>query len=934
MNNLFLRPLRSSSKDYEALVEFEMLRALAGAFCNGAAGRWSERDGAKRLPRRQRRRAALALGDFRPGCSIAAVTLAMCAISPVRAQEATAAPVTADGTAAVTIRSITVTGNQRLETQTILSYLRLRVGQGYDRVALDQALKDLAATELFKDYQITDEGGALTIEVTENPVINRVILEGNKRLKEDKVRPEIKLAPRQIFTRSKVRADVARIIELYKRQGRFAATVEPKMVALDQNRVDVVFEINEGPKSKVRRINILGNEKFKDKDLLGEMATKESRFMTMLSSNTSYDPDRLAYDQQKLRLFYLANGYADFRVISAVAELTSNKQDFIITYVVEEGERYKFANVDVKSDLRDFQPEMLKKLLPMKTGAWYDAKLVEDTVESLSETAGLFGYAFADIDPEFRRDPETRTMAITFNVAESPRTYVERIDVNGNTLTHDKVVRREFRLNEGDAFNSFGVKRTENRINSLGYFQENLAIERKEGSAPDRIVLETNVEEKPTGELSLSAGYSSTENMLLQASIRQRNFRGLGQQLQASVSYSSYSKSIELGFTEPYLLDRNISLGGSIYRRDLNSYNLIGNDRQTTFQQVTTGLQVNAGVPVTEFMSLFARYTLNYDDVTLDESTYYFGDACDPLVAGRYLCDAIGKRLTSLVGFTLAYDDRDNRMRPTRGQSASISQDFAGLGGDVQYARTRLAATKHFNLGSRFILNLSGEGGYIHPFGGKSMTSDKVLLTDRFFLGEPQMRGFDIRGVGPRVLRYSSVDISDPSNPILDTSAGTATDDALGGRAYYQGRLEMDIPLGTGAKELGLRPSIFLDTGAVFGLRKPTLTTLANFRDPSDGLTKYLCRNASAGTTQFATQSTGADGTPSGTYSVCPSGFSALAPFEERYFGNSWLPRVAVGIGVNWNSPFGPFRIDFAYALRKEEGDDTKRFSFNVGTQF
>lgn len=871
--------------------------------------------------------------------------------APVMAQEVVPptvpAPAPEAAPTATTVQSITVVGNQRLEAQTILSYLRLRVGQPYDRSVLDQALKDLAATELFKDFQITDNAGALQIQVTENPVINRVILEGNKRLKEDKIRPEIKLAPRQIFTRSKVRADVARIIELYKRQGRFAATVEPKMVSLDQNRVDVVFEINEGPKSKVRQINIIGNDKFSDGDLKDEMATKESGLLTILSSNTSYDPDRLAYDQQKLRLFYLANGYADFRVISAVAELTSNKQDFIITYVVEEGERYKFGNVDVKSELRDFQPEMLQKLLPMKKDDWYDAKLVEDTVESLSETAGLFGYAFADINPEFRRDAETRTMAITFNVAESPRTYVERIDVNGNTLTHDKVVRREFRLNEGDAFNSFGIKRTENRLNSLGYFQENLEIERKEGSAPDRIILETNVEEKPTGELSLSAGFSSIENFLLQASIRQRNFRGLGQQLQASVNYSSYSKSIELGFTEPYLFDRNISVGGSIYRRDLNSFNFINNDRRTTFQQVTTGFQLNAGVPLTEFMSFFARYSLNYDDVTLDKDLYYFGGQCDPFVAGRYLCDAIGTRTTSLVGYTIAYDDRDNRIRPTRGQSLSLSQDFAGLGGSVKYVRTRANASKHFNLGSRFILNLSAEGGYIYPFGGRpTPTSDKVRLTDRFFLGEPQMRGFDIRGIGPRVIRYG-VDNTDPANPKVITDANSdrgQIDDALGGRAYYQGRLELDIPLGSGAKELGLRPSIFLDVGSVFSVKRPTLTTLANFTDPADGLTKNLCRDSATGSVTFAglNDPVDTDGNPATppvvqtAYQKCGTATTIrnLSPFEERFFGDSWLPRVSIGAGVNWNSPFGPFRIDFAYALRKEEGDDTKRFSFNVGTQF
>jgi len=837
------------------------------------------------------------------------------------------------------VRSITVQGNQRLEADTIRSYLRLRVGQRYDRATLDQALKDLAAKELFKDFQITDNEGALIIQVTENPVINRVILEGNKRLKEDKIRPEIKLSPRQIFTRSKVRADVARIIELYKRQGRFAATVEPKMVQLDQNRVDVVFEINEGPKSKVRQITILGNEVFKDGELKEEMATKEQGLLTILSSNTSYDPDRMAYDQQKLRLFYLSQGYADFRVVSAVAELTSNKQDFIITYVVEEGERYKFADVEVKSELRDFQPETLVALLPMKKGDWYNAKLVEDTVESLTETAGLFGYAFADINPEFRRDAETREMSITFNIAETPRTYVERIDVNGNTLTQDKVIRREFRLNEGDAFNSFGVKRTENRINSLGYFQENLEIERKEGSAPDRIVLETNVEEKPTGELSLSAGFSSIENFILQASVRQRNFRGKGQQLSASVNYSSYSKSLELGFTEPYLFDRNISIGGSVYRRDLNSFNFVGNRRETTFAQVTTGFQVNVGVPLTEFLSAFGRYSLNYDDVSLDESIYFFGGQCDPLIAGRYLCDAIGKRTTSLLGLTVAYDDRDNRIRPTRGQSVSLSTDFAGLGGSVKYARARLAASKHFRLPAGFIMTTAFEGGYIQPFGNApSLGSDKIRLTDRFFLGEPQIRGFDIRGVGPRVVRFGQVDLTNPLVPVLNTDQRQSVDDALGGRAYYQGRVEIDVPLGSGAKELGLRPSIFLDVGSVFKVKAPALTTLANFRDPADGRTKFLCRNATTGLTQFGTQEirtpTGGVPTPSGDFNQCPTGFSPLAPFEERFFGDTWKPRLSIGAGVNWNSPFGPFRIDFAYALLKEEGDDTKKFSFNVGTQF
>ena len=836
-----------------------------------------------------------------------------------------------------------MTGNQRLEDVTILSYLQLRVGQVYNRALLDQALKDMAATELFKDFQILDLGGALTIEVAENPVINRVIMEGNKRLKDDKIFPEIKLAPRQIFTRSKIRADVARIIELYKRQGRFAATVEPKMVALEQNRVDVIFEISEGSKSKVRKINIIGNEKFDDGDLKGEMATKESGFFTIFSSNTSYDPDRLTYDQQKLRLFYLENGYADFRVISAVAEQTSNRQDFIITYLVEEGERYKFGDVTINSELRDFQPGSLQSLLPMEKGSWYNAKLVEDTVESLSETAGLLGYAFAEVNPEFRRNPETREMSISFNVADSARTYVERIDINGNTLTQDKVIRREFRLAEGDAFNSFAVKRTENRINSLAFFQENLEIERKEGSTPGRIVLETNVEERPTGELSLSVGFSSLENFLVQASVRQRNFRGLGQQLSASVNYSRYSRSAEIRFTEPALFDRNISLGGSVYRRDLNSFNFINQDRRTTFEQATTGVSITVGVPLTEYVSLLGRYNLSFDNVKLDRAIYFFGDECDPLVAGRYLCDAIGNRTISLAGLTLAFDNRDNRVRPTRGQALSLTQDFAGLGGSVSYLRTRAAASKHVHLGSRFILNFYLEGGYILPLSDALRPgADRVRLTDRFFLGEPQMRGFDIRGVGPRVVRYTSVDVADPANPILDLGSRRSVDDALGGRAFYRGRVELEIPLSSGLRELGLRPSIFADIGSVFNVQRPRLTTLANFRDPSDGLTKNLCRDTVTGSVTFGQQNRidhdsnlTTPSIPTGSYVLCPAGTTSnLAPFEERFLGDTISPRLSVGAGVNWNSPFGPFRIDFAYALLKEQGDDTKKFSFNVGTQF
>ncbi|HET8750574.1 MAG TPA: outer membrane protein assembly factor BamA, partial [Sphingomicrobium sp.] len=603
-----------------------------------------------------------------------------------------------------TIHSVTVRGNQRLEPSTIRAYANLNPGQTYTRETLDQAIKDLYATQLFADATISGtETGDLVINVRENPVINRIILEGNKRLKNDKIMPEIKLAPRQIFTRSAVRSDVDRILELYRRQGRFAARVDPKIVQLDQNRVDVIFEIYEGDLAKVRAINILGNKEFSDKRLRKEMFTREAGgLLGFLKSNDTYDPDRLAADQQKLRAFYLTQGYADFRVVSALAELTPDRRDFVITYVVDEGPRYHFGTVEADSALRDFPNAEVLKIAKIKPGSWFNAKEVEDSITDLNEAAGNLGYAFADINPAYDRDSEKRLMNITIKVGETPRVYVERIDITGNTTTRDKVIRREFRLNEGDAFNAQKVKRSQDRIQSLGFFDEKFEIKQSEGSTPDRIVLGANVEEKPTGQLSISGGYSSLERFLVQLAIAQNNFMGKGQQLNASVNYSVYSKSIQAGFVDPYFMDKQILFGAQLFRRDYRSFNFIGDNRNTTYSSTSTGGGLRLGFPMSEYWNFGTRYQLSNDDITLDKSSFYTdpdGDgplplACDPLKAGRYLCDEIGSRITSLIGISTVYDDTD-AIHPTRGQTLVVSEDFAGLGGDVKYVRSRINATKY-----------------------------------------------------------------------------------------------------------------------------------------------------------------------------------------------------------------------------------------------
>ena len=849
----------------------------------------------------------------------------------------TQAPVVAAQQPAGMIRSIAVRGNQRLEPATIIAYSGLQPGQTYTAESLDQALKDLYATELLKDVVISGaDTGNIVITVQENPVINRIVLEGNKRIKNDKISPEIQLKPREIFTPSKVRADVDRIIELYKRQGRFAAKVEPKVVELDQNRVDLIFEVYEGPVSKIRQINIIGNEAFGDDRLQKEMYTREAGgILGFLKSNDTYDPDRLAADQTKLRAFYLTQGYADFRVVSALAELTPDRRDFIITYVVEEGPRYRFGEVGAESALRDLTEQRVMELVDIETGEWFNAQAVEDTVTELNEVAGNLGYAFADINPHYQRNAEARTMDIIFRVGETPRVYVERIDINGNTVTRDKVVRREMRVNEGDAFSAIKIKRSQDRIQSLGYFQENVEIKQTEGSANDRVLLSADLQEKATGQLQFSAGYSSLEKFLLSLAVQQTNFRGMGQILDAGLTWSRYSKSISAGFTEPYFLDKQILLGGQLYRRDYNSFNYIGGERNTTYSQVSTGGGLRMAFPVTEYLVYGLRYSLVQDEISLSEDLYYtdpdlvpdpdgtgpltgsngpLEPFCDPLKAGRYLCDEIGGRVTSSLGHSVVYDDT-NGIRPTRGQRLTMSQDFAGLGGDVRYLRTRADGTKYRDLGGGWVLSGHLEGGYIHSFqDSPGPGRDSVRLTDRFF--GAQMRGFDIRGIGPRILR-----IPYTSEGVPDEDAEGVVTDALGGHAYYMGRVELEIPTSASIRSLGLRPSAFVDVGSVWGLKQPNLINIVHTGVPKSG-TGPLCE-----------QNLG-DDDPSNDVPCDPAVYHITPGFQERFVGNSPKPRLSIGIGANWVSPFGPLRIDIAKALLTQEGDDTKLFSFNVGTQF
>ncbi len=750
-----------------------------------------------------------------------------------------------------TIEQIVITGNQRIEASTVQSYMVVRQGDPFDPARIDQSLKSLFATGLFSDVVIRRDATTLLVTLVENPIINRIAFEGNDRLDNDELLEEVQLRPRIIYTRAKVRADVQRMIELYRRSGRFAASIEPKIIQLPQNRVDLVFEISEGPKTKISRINFIGNERFSDSELRDELATNEARWWKIFGSNDTYDPDRQAFDRELLRQFYLQNGYADFRVISAVAELTPDREDFFVTFTVDEGEIYTFGEIDLVSEIRDINADFFKIFLRMREGQRYNAKLIEDSIEALTNSAGLLGFAFVDIRPQIVPDRQARTLAITFRILDAPRVYVERIDIHGNVRTLDEVIRREFRFVEGDAFNSARINRSEQRLRALGFFRE-VEIEQIPGNAPDRVIIDVAVQEQATGELSIGAGFSSLESFLLDLNIRERNLLGKGQDLRLGFTLSRLRNQVDIGFTEPYFLGRNIAAGIDLFRTELN------NSRFSSFDTTSLGGSLRAGLPLTEFMSLGLRYTLRRDTVRL------FFNSNSP-----FLEDAAGTNTTSAIGYSLIYNSINNPLRPTRGQRAVLSQDLAGLAGNIKYIRSSLDYDYYTPVIGEWVLHLGAEGGHIVGLG------QDIRINDRFFLGGPRIRGFDIAGVGPR-----------------DTANNTQGGNALGGNVFYVASAELIIPLGAAAEDLGLQPSIFFDVGSV---GRPDIAT----RD--------------------------ADGNPL----LDPSGVAIADLIRDRF-----TPRMAVGIGVTWDSPFGPFRIDLSRIIRKEPFDRVESLQFNVGTTF
>ena len=685
------------------------------------------------------------------------------------------------------IKNIQVQGNQRVEANTVASYLLFAPGDPYSEERIDLSVKTLFATGLFADVAIDPRDGNVLIRVIENPIINRVILEGNKSLKSDKITDEIEAEPRAIFTRSNIQEDVQRIIELYRQSGRFGATISPKVVQQPQNRVDLIFEISEGPVTGVRRINIIGNAEFDDRRLRKEMATEESTWYKFFSSNDNYDPGRLEFDREQLRTFYTNRGFADFRVVSAVAELTPDQEDFYITFTVDEGEEYTWGDIKVETELDDLSSDFLERLISIKPGTIYNASVVEDVIDTLNFVAGTSGYAFVDIQPNIKRNRDEKTVDLVFNVVEGPRVYIERIDVVGNTTTLDYVIRRELELVEGDAFNRILLDRSRNRVRALRFFEE-VEITETQGSAPDRAIVEVAVKEQPTGELSFSAGFSSADAFLVDLSITQRNLRGRGQLLRFVIRASSNRREVDLRFTEPRFLGRNLAAGVEVFDVVIDFLDEAG------FRQSRTGGQVTLAFPLTENTTLSTRYSLRQEDIELP------GTDCTTIDTSlssstASLCDQVGGRLSSIFGYTFGWDRRNDPISPTGGFDVRFSQDLAGIGGDVKYLRTDFEANAYKGLFKDVIASATLSGGYIRGWGG-----DPVSVNDRYFKGNFDFRGFDNAGIGPRVVQYDPL-----------TGDVVSRLNSLGGNAFGLAATEVSFPVGIP----NLLGSLFAEAGTV-----------------------------------------------------------------------------------------------------------------------
>ncbi len=810
---------------------------------------------------------------------------------------------------AQTAASIAVEGNRRVDVETIRSYFRPGPSGRLDQGNIDDGLKALIETGLFQDVKINQGGGRLVVSVVENPVIGRIAFEGNKKVKDDQLTAEIQSKPRGTLSRPMVQSDASRISEIYRRSGRYDVSVVPEIIEQPNNRVDLIFTVTEGQKTGVKSIEFIGNSFYSSYRLKDVIKTRESNLLSFLASGDIYDPDRVEADRDLIRRYYLKNGFADVQVVAALTEYDPDKKGFLVTFKIEEGAQYRVSSVDMQSTIPTLDANSLRGFSRVTVGSLYNAEALEKSVEEMQIETSRRGYAFAVVRPRGDRNFEAHTVSIGFAIEEGARTYIERINVRGNTRTRDYVIRREFDLSEGDAYNRALVDRAERRLKNLDFFKS-VKVSTEPGSSSDRVILVVDLEEKSTGDFSVSGGYSTTDGALGEVSVSERNFLGRGLFAKASVQYGQYARGYSLSFVEPYLLDYRVALGLDFFQREQLSNSYI------SYNTKTMGFSPRLGFGLREDLSLQLRYSIYQQQISLppaltncnnngglntpsalnaagtfktfDSTTWgCYADGESSLPVRKEL--AGGATITSLVGYTLNYNTLDNNKNPTDGLFVEFKQDYAGVGGDVSYLKTTVDAKYYTPLVSDIVGLLRVQGGMLNSVG------KDIRMLDNFQMGPNLVRGFAPNGIGPRDISYVALG-----------SYG----DALGGTKYWGASAELQMPFWFLPKEVGIKGAVYADAGGLWDYQGPT----------SWGQT---------GENNAAKNGVALNGA-----NCTPASKATVGTCTGLQYDDSNMVRSSVGVGVIWQSPFGPLRFDYAVPITKGAYDRVQQFKFGGGTSF
>jgi outer membrane protein insertion porin family len=810
--------------------------------------------------------------------------------------------------------TIVVEGNHRVDAETIRSYF-----VGGDA---NDAVKKLYGTGYFSDVQVSHRGSTLVVHVVENStVINHVVFTGNSKVKSEDLEKEVQLKNRGAYSRAVADADVQRIMDIYRRAGRNAASVTTRTVEVPNGTVDVVYDIKEGEKTGVKEIRFVGNQAYSSGRLLGLMDTTEMNYLSFFKTSDVYDPDRLAKDAEAIRRFYLKNGYADFRIIGVDPVFDPAQGGYIVTISLEEGSVYHVGSVQVESHINGVSDAALQSSLQIHAGDTYDGDAVQNTVLRMTKEVQKLGYAFSQVRPRGDRDTASHTVAIVFVVEEGPRVYVERINIRGNTATRDYVIRREFDIGEGDAYNKVLVDKAERRLNSLGFFKK-VKISNDPGSAADRVIVNVDVEEQSTGSFSVSGGYSTTEGFIAEVSVTQSNFLGRGDYIRASVSYGQYTKGVEFNYTEPFFLDNRLAAGFDIYSKMSSASNY------AYYSNWVTGGTIRFGIPLTDDLSIAPRYTLYNSQLTIpNNSNRPYDDCTSPIwgvtpgtpgavpidyTTGATSClsngeaslalkQAQGNWLTSMIGYTLSYNTIDNPRDPHNGIRAELKQDFAGVGGDSNFLRTTVDIRGYHEL---YFDNIVGIG---HVQAGNLLNtgSQPLRIVDNFNLGPSLVRGFAAGGIGPR----------DVTNIYTNNNGN-----ALGGTDYWGASLEAQFPIWGVPRDLGLKGAVYFDAGSLWNYQGMT-----NFGS-------YLGYNAVQSLSCTYMNNNTPTGAPKKTFAANGVPIQQTPCIDVG--SNNSVIRSSVGLGLIWASPMGPIRFNYSFVLSKANTDVTQAFSFTGGANF